>query len=772
MPQNCSVVRTTIRPLGRPALVLLLCAATAVALGGCAENRIRSRSQEALQSGQYAQALKDLEEGVNKYPESTTLRSGLLQARAEAQTRLSAQALNQQATGQIDAAQKTFEQALALDPQNARVQTLLNDLVQQRRSEAALTQARQLADAKQADKALRLLEQSLKDSPRHSGMLELQRHLLAQQRALQVQAMSGVLSEIRPISLDFRDASLRTVLDVVTRHSGINFVLDKDVRADVKVTVLLRQAKVEDALDLIVGSNQLAKKVVDARTVVIYPNSAEKQREYQEQVVRVFHLVSSDAKAAAAFLKAMLKIREPFVDERSNMVALRDSAENIQLAERLMAVYDSVEPEVLLEVEVLELSGTQLTALGLSLPSSISLTAVAPDGSSGLTLGNLRSLTRNNIEVGVGSATLNLRREVGDVSTLANPRLRVRNKERAKVMIGDKIPVISATTTSTGIVSDSVSYLDVGLKLDVEPTVYVDDEVGIKVALEVSSLGSSTTTNSGTVAYQISTRNASTVLRLRDGETQLLAGLINKEERSSSNRVPGLGDLPVLGRLFSSQTDNGSRNELMLAITPHILRNVKRLSASESELWVGTDANPRLRPVGGLQFSAAAPAVPTAGAAATQVSTAPAASAPQAQNGVPPERRPAKLDFSGPKQVKVGDTVEVKVDLSEATLRGLMAELAFSADKLELIDAAEDDFFRKGGMLTSFTKRIDNGSVSLGVLRNQAAPADGSGTVYRLQFKAKAAGRAEVRMSSARPVALDASNPVLPLPEPLVLELQ
>jgi len=475
-------------------------ALAALMLGGCAESRIRSRSQEALQAGQYAEALQELEAGVNQYPQSATLRSGLLQARAEAQSRLSTLALNQQASGQIDAAQKTYEQALALDPQNARIQSLLADLVQQRRSEAALVQARQLADARQTDKALHLLEQALKDSPRHSGMLALQGQLLAQQRAVQVQAMTGVLAESRPISLDFRDASLRTVLDVVTRHSGINFVLDKDVRADVKVTVLLRQAKVEDALDLIVGSNQLAKKVVDTRTVVIYPNTQDKQREYQEQVVRVFNLVSSDAKGAAAFLKAMLKIREPFVDERSNMVALRDSADNIQLAERLMAVYDSVEPEVLLEVEVLELSGTQLTALGLSLPNSISLTATSPDSSGNLTLGNLKNLTRNNIEVGVGSATLNLRREVGEVSTLANPRLRVRNKERAKVMIGDKIPVISATTTSTGIVSDSVSYLDVGLKLDVEPTVYVDDEVGIKVALEVSTLGSSTTTSSGTVA--------------------------------------------------------------------------------------------------------------------------------------------------------------------------------------------------------------------------------------------------------------------------------
>jgi len=313
----------------------------------------------------------------------------------------------------------------------------------------------------------------------------------------------------------------------------------------------------------------------------------------------------------------------------------------------------------------------------------------------------------------------------------------------------------------------------VGLKLDVEPTVYVDDEVGIKVALEVSTLGSSTTTSSGTVAYQISTRNASTVLRLRDGETQLLAGLINKEERSSSSRLPGLGDLPVLGRLFSSQTDNGSRSELMLAITPHILRNVKRLSASEAELWVGTDANPKLRPVGGLQVSAAASApagAAPANAGANSGTQAPANLAPPA--GEAPERKPAKLSISGPKNVKVGDTLEVKVDISDAALRGMMTELQFSADRLELLDADEDDFFRKAGMITSFTKRVEGGRINLGVLRNQATQAEGSGAIYRLRFKAKAAGRAEIRMNSVQPVALDVVGGKLPVAEPLVVELQ
>jgi general secretion pathway protein D len=781
--------------------------ASVLLIAGCAETRIRDESRKAMDGGQYQQALATLESGLREHPDSTTLRSTLLSSRADAQMRLVSLAMNERAAGRYDAAELALRQALELDPGNVRVQSLLVDMSLERKAAADLAVAQQWVDAKQPDRALRVLEQALKDNPRHGGLLDLQRRLLSEQRAAQVQAINGVLTETRPISLDFRDASLRTVLDVVTRHSGINFVLDRDVRADVRVTVLLRQAKVEDALDLITSSNQLAKKVIDARTIVIYPNTAEKHREYQEQLVRVFNLANSDPKGAAAFLKAMLKIREPFVDERTNMLALRDSPENIQLAERLLAVFDSAEPEVLLELEVLEVNATRLMELGVKFPSSFSLTALPSAGTDQLTLGDIRNLNRDRIGVGVGNLLVNLRREVGDTSTLANPKLRVRNKEKAKILIGDKIPVVSTTTGTGGFVSENISYLDVGLKLDVEPTVFADDEVAIKVGLEVSSLGNALKTSAGSIAYQIGTRNANTVLRLRDGETQLLAGLISRDERSTSSRVPGLGDLPVLGRLFSSQLDDGKRSELLLAITPRVLRNVKRLNASESEMWVGTEASPKLRQVGGLQFNTpstdAKPALPAgpgtqgatgvagaAGAAGAAGTPAPPSSISGATPGTAgiaagattdgnavvggkgdPKAAPgrvATLGLSAPPQVKVGDTVEVRVDLRDATLRGLMTEVQYSADKLTFIDAEEAEYFRAGGTPTSFSKRAEPGRVHLSVLRNQATATspEGSGGAFRLRFRAAAAGRAEVRVGQAQPVSLEPAGerPVLPAP--------
>lgn len=577
----------------------LIAALCLTLLAGCAETRLREQAQTALQAGQYEQAVQTLDTGLKSYPDSPTLRAGLVQARTEGLTRLLTEATAARATGRLDDATTLLERAKPFDPGLKRVTPLLAEIDTERRQRLALKDARQLVEQRKPAAALQVLTDALKDNPRHPDLLALQRKLEIDARQAQVRAAQTGLSETRPLSLDFRDANLRTVLDVVSRNSGINFILDKDIRQDTRVTVFLKSAKVEEAIDLIVGTYQLAKKVIDGQTILIYPNTADKQREHQEQVVRVFYLANAEAKNAAAFLKAMLKLREPFVDERTNLLALRDTPENVLLAERLIALFDAAEPEVLLELEVLEVSSTRLTELGVRFPDSFSLTPLAPVGASGLNLLNIEGITRDRVGVSVGGLLVNLKRAIGDVNTLSAPRIRVKSKEKAKILIGDKIPLITATTGPNGFVADSVSYIDVGLKLDVEPTVYTDDEVAIKIALEVSSLGTQIKTASGTLAYQIGTRNASTLLRLRDGQTQLLAGIISRSERTSANRVPGLGDVPMVGRLFSSQADSADRTELVLAITPHVLRNLRQPDAATGELWVGTDAAPRLRTVGG-----------------------------------------------------------------------------------------------------------------------------------------------------------------------------
>lgn len=727
---------------------------------GCAEQRIRQDSDKLLRDANYEQALDMLDQGVQRYPDSVMLRSGSLQARNEALARLLSEASAERALGHLDAAETLLRRAERFDSGGRRVGALLSELEVERRQQAALADAEKLVAAKQPQAALKRIAEALKDNPRRADLLALQRQLQAEQRRSQVKAMQLGLSETRPISLDFRDASLRTVLDVVTRNSGVNFVLDKDIKQDVRVTVYLRAARVEDAIDLIVSTHQLAKKVVDEQTLLIYPNTPEKQREYQEQVVRVFHLGNAEAKGAAAFLKTMLKAKEPFVDERSNMLALRDSPEVIEMAERLLALYDMSDSEVVLELEVLEVRTNRLLELGVQFPDSFTLTALPPQGSTGLTVSNLDHLGWNRVGVGVGGLLVNLKRQIGDVNTLANPRIRVRNREKAKVLIGDKVPIVSATTGQTGFVSDSISYLDVGLKLDVEPTVYADDDVTIRTSLEVSSIAQQVVTKSGSLAYQIGTRSASTTLRLRDGETQLLAGLISRDERTSANRIPGLGDLPIAGRLFGSQRDEAQRTELILAITPRVVRNARRPEASESELWVGTETAPRLRAVGGLvprSDAAEPPAAPAQQGSRTQSPAQLGAVEPATAKPAPAPQAVWTARWQGPEQAKVGETLSVNLELGSSTpLRGAPLQIRYDASGLELLDVSEADYFRRDGAQTNFTKSVDaaSGTVRAGVLRTQATGIAGQAAIVTLKFKALKSGAGEVSLLAMDPVGL------------------
>jgi general secretion pathway protein D len=313
-------------------------------------------------------------------------------------------------------------------------------------------------------------------------------------------------------------------------------------------------------------------------------------------------------------LKTILKSRDVVVDEKLNLLIVRDSPEAIRLAERLIAVQDAPEAEVMLEVEILEVKRGRLLDLGVQWPTSVGLAPLSTSGGTGITIRDLRSITADTIGITGVSASINANKTDTDSNLLANPRIRVRNKEKAKIVIGDKLPVITATVSSGigGFASDNVTYVDVGLTLNVEPTIYLNNEVAIRVQLEVSNLTNTITTKNGGTAYQIGTRQASTMLQLKDGENQVLAGLINNEERGTASKLPGAGDLPIIGRLFGSKRDDNQKTEIVLSITPRLIRNVQRPEASASEFSAGTEASFRRRPDLSVRTPVQLPAAPGA----------------------------------------------------------------------------------------------------------------------------------------------------------------
>jgi general secretion pathway protein D len=467
-----------------------------------------------------------------------------------------------------------------------------------RRHGAMLEAARADVEKKDFEAARRTLSAILTERPAY----EEARLLLAEveEKAAVPTAETGLAAAFRkPISLEFREAPLRQVFEIIARHSGLNFVFDKDVRSDIRTSIFLKSSTVEAAVHFLLVTNQLERQVMDGNTILIHPNSAAKLKEYQEMTVKTFYLANAEAKSIANTFKTILKSRDVVVDEKLNLVILRDSPEAVKLATQLVALQDVPEPEVMLDVEVLEIKRSRIMDLGVSWPASLGFAPlVAPDGGA-ITIDELRGLNSGLIGVSGVRATVNANKLDADSNTLANPRIRVRNKEKAKVVIGDKVPNITTNVSPgavTNFVSQSINYVDVGLTLNVEPTIYLNNEVGIRISLEVSNLVDTITTDSGSVAYRIGTRSAATMLQLKDGENQVLAGLINSEERSSGSKVPGVGSLPILGRLFGSTRDANDKTEIVLSITPHLVRTIQRPPAGASEFGAGTEASFRRRP--------------------------------------------------------------------------------------------------------------------------------------------------------------------------------
>ncbi|PMS35600.1 general secretion pathway protein D [Trinickia symbiotica] len=524
------------------------------------------------------------------------------------------------------AAIQKLQEAWKLDPTSERGKRIGSAIELDRRDDFILSEVDRMVKRGSLDSAAQRLDQVLAENPNNVAALRLYRELAEKRRQARLAADEQNASTSimkKPVSLQFRDANVRMVFEALSRTTGLNVIFDRDVRADLKTTIFVSNASLDDTVDMILMQNQLEKKVLNANTVFIYPATPAKEQEYEDLKVRTFQLSNTDAKQIQTLLKSLLKIKEVVVDERANTVTIRATPETIRVAERMIAAQDIPDPEVMLEVKVLEVSRDRLTDLGIDWPNSFS----ASTPNSVQTWADLHHLPVNALAVSGLSATANFKLTDTDANLLASPRIRTRNKEKAKILIGDKVPVISSSSvpsTSGPAYSQSIQYLDVGIKLEVEPQVYRDNDVGMKLNLEVSNITntiSSSNSQSGlsSLAYQIGTRSASTSLRMKDGETQILGGLIQDEDRDAADKVPGLGQLPVLGRLFSNHNGDHKKTEIVLMITPHIIRPQLAADADTREMWSGTDEKVRTE-----QLRLDPPSVDTASALPALPAPAPA----------------------------------------------------------------------------------------------------------------------------------------------------
>jgi len=749
-------------------------------ISACAGVKEHRSGLNLLEQGKTEDGLSSLEKAVVQAPDNSQFRLDLLSRREEQVGRLLSAAELERNAGHFEEAHGVYQRVLKIEKDNSRALQGIAILARERLHGPLITEARESYKRGDFERALGLLRPVLSESPNDPEAQALKREVEGKQTQERTVEPLFRMGQGKPINLEFRDASVRMVFEALARTSGVNFILDKDVRPDLRTTVFLRQATLEDAIEFILQTSRLEKKVLNRNTILIYPNTVEKLKDYQELVVKGFYLANADAKQTQAMLKALLKTKDTFIDEKLNLLVMRDTPDAIRLAEKLIAMHDLYEPEVMLEVEVLEIKRSRLLEMGIQWPSQLVLAPIGSIG--GTTLSDLKGLTSDRITASIGPTTVNLRRAVGDANILANPRIRARNREKAKIMIGDKVPVSTSTTTATGVISESVQYLDVGIKLDVEPTIYLGDEVAIKIGLEVSSISSEVRTPGGSLAYQIGSRSASTVLRLKDGETQVLAGLINDEDRMAANRVPGIGDIPVLGRLFSSQKDDRNKTEIVLSITPRLVRNINRPDAAASEFWSGTETALRTRPltmqVTNERKTAESATLDSGNRVVQPAGTFMASQAPQQGADAPRkdvEPMAVSLQLQAPQQVKVGQQFKLAVQLkSDGDLRNLPLQLGYDTSTLQVVSVEEGVFFKQNGGQSSLSSNVDatTGRIFASVLRSGTSGARGEDIAAIVTFKAvKANPKSEVRILSSTPITVSNKTIVPALAGPLMIHV-
>ena len=767
----------------KPSMRTLTAVLTAIALWGCAAAGMQPLKDGLmlLDEGRYEEGLAKLDEAARAEPQQLTYRTTLLTQRGRIISRLMAQAEIDRRAGRLDMARATYNRILGIDEHYVPAIAGLAALDADARHLVTVQEALDLFNKGNLEGARDKLKPVLLEDPAQDEALALLRRIDEKQNSALVSVPSLRGKFKKPVSLQFRDANLKMVFEALSRTSGINVLLDKDVKSDIKTSIFVTDVSVEDAIDLILMQNQLEKKVISDNTVFIYPNSPAKLKEYQDLKIRSFHLSNADPKQMLTMIKTLLKTKDIFIHEKTNSIVLRDTPDAIRLAERLIADQDSAEPEVMLEVEVLEVTRSQLSEIGIKFPDQMTLTPQGSGASSGtgtaaaaaLTLADLRHINAASVLVSPALALgFNLHSDHGDVNVLASPRIRAKNREKAKIMIGDRVPIItnSVTPVASGapVVTGNVQYLDVGLKLEVEADINPDNLVSIKVSMEVSNIVKEVpNAQSGTLAYQIGTRNASTVLRLRDGETQVLAGLINDQDRRTTVEVPGVGEIPVLGRLLSSHKNDNSKSEIVLSITPHVVRSSNVPDARQLEYWSGTENMLRdspvvLRPFGSVSMSASGspagatgragqvgprtrvppivPAAPPASDASGETpatpSDPPAPPAPAAGNTAP-----LVLAWQGPNQARVGDKISVSINSNSGIgVKSLGLQVSFDPAVLTVLDVAEGDLLKQGDPSSSFEKTVDQnaGRITLDLASESSVTAR-SGTVTSITFEVTAA---------------------------------
>ncbi|OGB98485.1 MAG: hypothetical protein A3G35_05970 [candidate division NC10 bacterium RIFCSPLOWO2_12_FULL_66_18] len=599
--------------LGRMALTLVL----GGLLLGCAAEITLERGEALSAAGRWEDAVQFYLDAASRDPKNVEARLGLARAMQEASNALVRQGQELQKAGRLEEAGVAYRRALGYNTENQAAQEGLERISRLRQVMDHLARARGRMEKAEWLAAQAEVAAVLRLDPDHPQAKELQKEMAQRLKAEapppkaedDAEKAAAQLFSTKPVTLRFRDTDIKEVLEIFARTAGVNIFTDESLPAK-RVTTYFRDLPLREAFNLIMTSNRLFAKRVADNTVIVVPDTPGKRQQYDELVVQTFYLTDADAKVAVNLVRTILNTRQVFVNEKLNALVVRETPEKLELARKLLAANDRSVGEVEIDLEVLEVDRTRLQNLGIDIsPRTLSVSLGIP---ANMAITNLADPIRNLTTVNITnpSLILNLAKNDSSTKTLASPTIRILDRQKARLLIGERrpfqissltsVPATAGTTTTattpgaapTGAVTTTetrVEFRDVGLKLTLTPTVHLNGEVTVELNFEISSVGAPIAgVPGGQLLPPVNTRNLDTFIKVRNGETRLLGGLFQASDSVANSRVPFLSDVPFLGRLFVSGDQSRATTDVLISLTPRIVKVLNRPDPELERFLSGT----------------------------------------------------------------------------------------------------------------------------------------------------------------------------------------
>lgn len=660
-------------------------------LQACAGTVKQAEKYEARQ--EWIKAVLEYRKAHNRDPANVEFSSRLWQAELKAADFYYQKGFRHFESGNYDAAIQEYQHGLTAKPQHSKLLQAMNRVLAEKQANQLVTEAKLLEQAKRLDQARDKLKQAAKLSKRKEV------HALLKQLEKKIEDSRNVsefaLKMKSPITLNFNKTNLRQAFEFIARSFGVNVIFDDEIK-DQSVTLFAKNVSFEQALDLMFATTKTFYKKVADNTVLIAPDNKSKRGQYEDHMIRVFQMTDMSAKQMADVIKGLLTVDKMIVNEHTNTIIVRDKKNTLALVEKLIKASDRKRAELVLDVEILEVNRQKAENLGLDL-GTYQVSGYVPDATVIPMFGNKTALVKSSAVLTLPSLTFRFYKQDVDAKILANPKIRVVSGKNAKIHIGDRVPLRASTITdATGQVRTTYEYKDIGIRLVVDPVVNLDNSVGVKLGLEVSTLGE----NLGTAddpAFRIGTRNADTNMLLRDGETAILGGLIRDDDRDTVVTIPGLGDIPIVGALFSSLNTSGGRTDVLLTITPRVVRGWDIPAESLQAFYSGTAERYMDRPIfAALKTAGTDAVIAQGGAPGTPVAPAgKQAAAIQLSKGLPPSVPVLGPVFGFAKpaySVNTDSEVEVALTVSGlSSVETIPMELLYNDQLLEFIGSTKGD---------------------------------------------------------------------------------